>query len=258
MERSRAVPIIECEVARIIEIATDPNVERTAAVPTCPGWTLDDLLNHLGRVYAMVATAIGDRAGSAPNRELVPRRPEGRDPLDWMRERFDLLLPVLSEVPEDAARWNFVSGPRSPVGFWWRRQVHETLVHRVDAELAGRAPVGEAAAEVAADGIAEYLLLSGFREVPAGDLQLGTSMTVHLHATDAPEIDWTIDTVGDKYASAHMKADAALRGPAWSLNRWVWRRGSVAPGAGPAYELLLPELEAFGDIRTAEEWRPSF
>ena len=258
MERSCAVPIIEREAARIVEIATDPDVGRTADVPTCPGWALDDLLNHLGRVYAMVVTAIADSAGNAPDRELIPRRPEGQDPLDWMRERLDLLLPLLSEIPEDAARWNFVSGARSPVGFWWRRQLHETLVHRVDAELAGRAPVGEAAAEVAADGIAECLLLTGFREVPAEELQRGKSMTVHLHATDAPEIEWTIDTAGDSYASAHVKADVAIRGPAWSLNRWVWRRGSVAPGADLAHELFLPELEAFGDIQAAEEWRPLF
>jgi len=258
MERSCALAIIEREAARIVEIATDPKVERTSVVPTCPGWALDDLLNHLGRVYAMVATSIGDSAGNAPDRQLIPRRPEGQDPLDWMRERFDLLLPLLSAVPEDAARWNFVSGPRSPVGFWWRRQLHETLVHRVDAELAGRAPVGEAAAEVAADGIAERLLLSGFRKVPAEDLQLGKSMTVHLHATDAPEVEWAIDTAGDRYASAHVKADVALRGPAWSLDRWVWRRGSVVPSAGLAQGLLLPGLEAFGDIRAAEEWRPSF
>ncbi len=54
MERSLALPMIEHEVARIVEVASDPNVERSAVVPTCPGWTLDDLLNHLGRVYAMV------------------------------------------------------------------------------------------------------------------------------------------------------------------------------------------------------------
>jgi hypothetical protein len=206
----------------------------------------------------MVATAIGDGAGNAPDRELIPRRPEGQDPLDWMRERFDLLLPVLSEIPKDAARWNFIGGPRSPVSFWWRRQVHETLVHRVDAELAARAPVEGAGAELAADGIGECLLLSGFREVPAEDLQLGKSMSVHLHATDAPELEWTVDAAGDRYASAHVKADVALRGPAWSLNRWVWRRGSVVPGADLAHELMLPGLEALGDIRAAEEWRPSF
>ena len=258
MERSLALPIIEHEVARIVEIAADPNVERSAVVPTCPGWTFDDLLNHLGRVYAMVATVIGDRAGDAPDRERIPRRREGQDPLDWMRERFEIVLPALTEVPEDAARWNFVTGPRSSVSFWWRRQLHETLVHRVDAELAGGAHVGEASPEVAADGIAERLLLSGFHEVPGEDLEPGKALTLHLHATDAPEFEWTIETSSDRCARAHVKADTSLRGPVWSLNRWVWKRGSVARTADLAPELLLSGLETFGDVRAAEEWRPSF
>ena len=258
MERSFALPIIEHEVARIVEVATDPDVERSAVVPTCPGWVLDDLLNHLGRVYAMVATVIGDRAGDAPDRERIPRRPEGQDPLDWMRERFDIVLPALSEVAEDAARWNFVTGPRSSVRFWWRRQLHETLVHRVDAELAGGAHVGEASPEVAADGIAERLLLSGFHEVPGQDLEPGKPLSLHLHATGAPGSEWTIDTSSGRYATAHVKADIVIRGPCWSLNRWVWKRGSVAPSADLAPKLLLSGLETFGDVRAAEEWRPSF
>ena len=51
---------------------------------------------------------------------------------------------------------------------------------------------------------------------------------------------------------------AALRGPVWSLNRWVWQRGSVARSADLAPELLLSGLETFGDVRAAEEGRPSF
>ncbi len=258
MERSFALPIIEHEVARIVEIATDPSVERSADVPTCPGWTVGDLLNHLGRVYAMVATVIGDSAGDAPDRDRIPRRPEGQDPLDWMRERFDIVLPALREVPEDAARWNFVTGPRSSVSFWWRRQLHETLVHRVDAALAGGAHVVEVPPDVAADGIAERLCLSGYHEVPGEDLEPGKALTLHLHPTDAPEFEWTIDTSSNMYARAHVKADVALRGPVWSLNRWVWQRGSVAPGADMAPGLFLSELETFGDIRAAEEWRPAF
>ena len=258
MERSFALPIIEHEVARIVEIASDPNVERSAVVPTCPGWALDDLLNHLGRVYAMVATVIGDNAGDAPDRQRIPRRPEAQDPLDWMRDRFDIVLPALSEVPDDATRWNFVTGPRSSVSFWWRRQLHETLVHRIDAELAGGAHVNEVSPEVAADGIAESLLLSGFHEVPGEDLEPGKELTLHLHPTDAPEFEWTIETSSDRYARAHVKADIAIRGPVWSLNRWIWKRGSVRHGVDLAPELLLSGVETFGDVGRAEEWRPSF
>ena len=117
MNRADALPATEAEVARIIEVALHPDRETTAVVPTCPGWTLTDLLNHLGRVYAMMATAIGDELGNPPDRELIPRRPAAQDPLDWLRERSALLASQMGEVPEQATRWNFVEGPRSPVGF---------------------------------------------------------------------------------------------------------------------------------------------
>ncbi len=241
-----------------MELGADPHFEHSAILPTCPGWSFDDLLNHLGRVYAMVATALGDPAGNPPNRDLIPRRAAGQEPADWMRKRLELLMPMLREIPFDAVRWNFVGGPRSPVAFWWRRQAHETLIHRVDAELGARTPVGQSAREVAADGIAEFLFVSGFREVPDDDLDLGRGMTIHLHATDMPEAEWTIDTSAVSYARSHVKADITIRGPAWSLNRWVWRRGSAAPESDVATALRLPELEVFGNIRAAEEWRPPF
>lgn len=256
MDRSAALSMIEREVGRIAELAADPGVDRAAVVPTCPGWTLDHLLDHLGRVYAMVATVLGDDGGKAPDRQLIPRRPEGQDPLDWMRERLDLVLPALGEVPGEALRWNFVGGPQSPVSFWWRRQAHETLIHRVDAELAARAEVGAVAPEVAADGVAEHLLVCGLSEAPGDELAGGPLPTVHLHATDVPEGEWTIDAPGRRFARAHVRAAAALRAHAWSLHRWAWGRGSAVPGGAEA-GLFLADAEAFGDIGGAEQSRPT-
>lgn len=262
MERSVALPIIGREADRILDLARGPVEDRTARLPTCPDWTFDDLLNHLGRVYAMVATVLGDETGEPPDREKLPRRPEGLDPADWVRQRLEILLPVLSDIPEDEPRWNFVEGPRSPARFWWRRQVHETMVHRVDAELGAGVPVSEPEPEIAVDGIRECLLIAGLKEVPWEDLPLGHGMTIHLHVADLVDAEWTIATADNGYAEAHLKADIAVRGPAWELDRWMWRRGSViatedAPEAVRSL-LSLVDVEAFGDVRAAEEWRPRF
>lgn len=253
MERSDAISIIEREAAQIASIVTQAHAERTAPVPTCPGWTIEDLLSHLGRVYAMVATVVSDPHGDAPDRDLIPRRPETEDALEWMQRRLDLLLATLREIPEDARRWNFVSGPRSPVEFWWRRQLHETLIHRVDTELAARMPVGPVTPEVGADGVCELLLVSGFREVPAETLRLDQGLSLQLHATDLPETQWTLDVAGRSYARRQGEADVVLRGPAWSLDRWLWRRGSAETDA----VIALADVEVIGDLRAAEELQRS-
>lgn len=257
VERSRALDVIEQEAARILEIATDSTVARSAMVPTCPDWTLADLLNHLGRVYAMVTTVLSDPAGEPPDRQRIPTRPESQDPADWLRERRDLLLPMLAEIDADERRWNFVNGPAAPVGFWWRRQMHETSIHRVDAELAAGGPIGPAATDVAVDGIAERFVLVGLRQAGPDEPLAGSGLTIHLHATDGQGGEWSIDTEQDAFAHAHLKADVALRGPAWSLNRWLWRRGSALEDSGPARALFLADLEAFGDLPAAEDWRPA-
>lgn len=254
MQRDRALEEIQRNATRILDIASDPKADQSSTVPTCPGWVLADLLNHLGRVYAMVATVISDPKGDPPDRERIPRRPDDQDPADWMRQRLDLVLPMLAEISEDQLRWNFVNGPASPVSFWWRRQLHETLIHRVDAELAQSLPVGDAEVDIAVDGIAERLFLLGFHQARPAELSEGAGMTIHLHATDAPG-EWSLDTERRAYVVEHLKGDVALRGPSWSLNRWFWRRGSTTDDTD---DLFLPDVEAFGDVPAAEEWRPSF
>ena len=256
MDRTLALGVLEIEAERVVALVSgatsvSAGTDADDAVPTCPGWTLEQIPNHLGRVYAMVATVLQGDPMSRPERDSIPSRPEGQPPLDWMQERLHILIPLLREIPEDARCWNFATGPASPVSFWWRRQAHETLIHRVDAELAAGTPVTAADPDVAADGVGDFLAVARFREVAADDIRLGQGMTVHLHATDAgPGAEWTIDAANNTYARSHLKADVALRGPAWSLDRWCWRRDSPAGDVGAA------GLETFGDVHAADDWRP--
>ncbi|MGO9911130.1 MAG: maleylpyruvate isomerase N-terminal domain-containing protein [Acidimicrobiales bacterium] len=255
MDRARCLQSVDTDGHRILSFFDSPGVSSSAPVPTCPDWTLDDLAIHLGRIYSWVGAILDYDPAGPPDRDQIPQYSEGQPPADWMRTGLDRVLRLLGDIPVGATRWNFVTGPDSPVAFWWRRQMHETLIHRVDAELAAGAEVDAAAPEVAADGISELLELNRYVRVDEQDLRLGEGLTIHLHATDVePDAEWTIDTVNRNYAAAHLKADVALRGPAWALDRWSWRRGDLSPDSGL---FLGGEVTTFGDWEVAEGARPS-
>jgi uncharacterized protein (TIGR03083 family) len=64
----------------------------TAPVPSCPGWTVRDLVAHLGRVYGFVGRTAGRGDTSAPERVESDELPAGTDPLAWWDERRAALL----------------------------------------------------------------------------------------------------------------------------------------------------------------------
>lgn len=256
MEREVAIDALQGEHSLMTSILEDVDVPLTAAVPTCPGWGLERLSDHLAAVYTWAAAIIAAGEGAGPpDRRQLPRRPPDQPVVDWLRERFAVLITELSVVPADALRWNFLAAGDTPVSFWWRRQLHETLIHRVDVELAAGRPVSAADSGLAADGVAEYLDMASYTPVEWSEIDLGGGMTIHLHATDAgPDAEWTVDTANRTYAEAHLKADVAVRGPAWALDRWCWQRASLE---GPTSLVATEDVEAFGDAHAADSWRES-
>ena len=66
------------------------------------------------------------------------------------------MIDAVDHVGADARVWTF-TGPK-PAGWWIRRRVHETTVHRADAELALGGEF-ELPSELAADGISEWIEL---------------------------------------------------------------------------------------------------
>jgi uncharacterized protein (TIGR03083 family) len=273
MERDYAIGIVQREAGRVLQLAQGKgeggggkdqsavgDAQLGLHVPSCPEWDFADLVKHLGNVYNWAGTIVEGRLPAPPGPE-IPRRPDGMALSDWLEDRLDRLVTILREVPDDATMWNFSAASPGPPAFWWRRQLHETAIHRVDAELACSVPVEALEPELAADNVSELFEILSFSEpadeladagaTGATSLQPGAAadtqpaLIVHLHATDLDGAEWTIDTVARTIRRAHAKGDVAVQGTAWALARWSWGR----PVAG--------EIEVFGDFGAAEAWRRS-
>src|SRR5690606_14849756 len=109
-----------------------------ATVPSCPGWTVADLVRHLGAVYRWVRSHASRGVTSRPEQ---PRPvadddvPTGPAALTWWDGEYAALSTVLDKLDPEMPAWNWAPQPKK-VGFWHRRMAHETAVHRWDAQMA--------------------------------------------------------------------------------------------------------------------------
>jgi len=131
-------------------------------VPTCPDWTLFDLVQHIGagrRAWAAtVAAGLGATAKAAvpPSEATAP--PEREAQLVWLAESTRLMLEALREAGPERGCWTWWRTSQSPqtCGAVARHQLHEIAVHTYDAQLAAGAPQ-PLPREVALDGVEEFL-----------------------------------------------------------------------------------------------------
>ncbi|WP_031331190.1 maleylpyruvate isomerase family mycothiol-dependent enzyme [Williamsia sp. D3] len=217
-------------------------------VPTCPEWNIQQLFRHVGRGDRWAAQIVGEQRDSPADPRQVPngKPPEDIDgAIEWFNDGVQKLLAAVAETGADTPVWTF-TGPQ-PAAWWIRRRLHETTVHRADAQLALDVPF-DLVADLAADGISEWLGLMSAR--PAGaTAPLDNGATLHLHASETdlgPDGEWFIRGEEGTVAwdHSHAKADAAVRGPASGLLLAISRRKS-AEEAG---------LEILGDRQVWDTW----
>src|SRR5215469_17375541 len=149
---------IEASTAGLAEILADYDL--SLPIPTCPEWTLRQLVTHVGRAHRWAAEITRTRSDVfIPFREVPDGKlPDGSaEQQAWLRAGAARIVDAVREAGSDIV-WSF-AGP-APAGFWIRRMAHETLVHRADAQLAaGAKPEPVIDAEIAADAIDEWLML---------------------------------------------------------------------------------------------------
>ncbi len=220
-----------------------------AAVPTCPDWTVRDLVRHMGGVHrwatGFVAEGRTDPGGPGLD-EIVGVGPEDTELADWLRQGCAALVAALSAAPADLECWSFLPAP-SPLAMWARRQAHETAIHRVDAELAAGSTVSPFAPPFAADGVDE--LLTGF--VPRRSTKLRaeepTTMAVRCRDVDAV---WTLHLDEDGVTTTHDASDTTaactVTGAAGDLYLALWNRagpdGLVIGGDASVLDLFLDRV----------------
>jgi uncharacterized protein (TIGR03083 family) len=202
----------------------------SAKVPTCPDWNVADLLRHVADVYTHKTESM--RRGEWP--DPWPREPAGDDPVALLDEALaELLSELTSRKPADPAiTWY---GPDQTVGFWIRRMAQETVVHRVDGELALGLRPSPIPADLAVDGVDEVLvsfLAYASKQWPdafADRLATCSGQTVAVTAGDHRWLvrltSSLIEVTPDATAS---EADACVSGAPSDVLLWLWRRSPDA------------------------------
>ena len=238
MDSLAIVNQIELDGRRLIEVARS---DLDAAVPTCGDWKLRDLAGHMGWVHAMVGSYVASRATEPLERDQMLQAPDDDSVVDFATASLERVVEALAGIEPDIPVWNW--SPRPDAGFYFRRMLHETSVHRFDAENA----VGETGGVDGGHGRAgggevfEFVLPNAQkrkrRDLPAGSL--------HLHRTDG-EGEWIVRADGDEvtFERAHVKGDAAVRGPGGALFLAMWNRLPLDDAS----------LSVVGDAATAQAW----
>ncbi|MET9733988.1 maleylpyruvate isomerase family mycothiol-dependent enzyme [Streptomyces sp. NPDC006458] len=227
-------------------------VALAAPVPTCPEWTIQQLVEHTGGALRWVEALVRTRAEQDIPEEEIPLvdgpavKGDAAALEAWLTETGDLVTAALREAGPDAKVWSWAG--MVDAGFWSRRMCHEVTIHRADATLAAGLPF-EVAPEVAADAVDEWLQIVQWlqRTRPIQPEVPGSS--IHLHATDAPaglNAEWIVELPGDGvvWRRGHEKATVALRGPLTSVLLAFYRRVS----------LDSPGLEVLGERELLEFW----
>jgi uncharacterized protein (TIGR03083 family) len=206
-----------------------------AAVPTCAGWRVRDLVAHQGTVHRWAAATLRGREVDTVSVEQAGRA--AVDQLGWLDEGARDLLQALADAPDDLDVSFFLLDAPPPRRAWARRQCHETTIHGVDAMSAslGRAPL---AAEtwigprLAADGLDE--LLCGFVPRPRQRLRSADPLRVLVETTDTGHA-WTLEIGTDPVVTTPDRVgepDAVLTGTAAQLYLGLWNRGDELTTTG--------------------------
>jgi uncharacterized protein (TIGR03083 family) len=241
MENKRLGDCLDADFRRLREVARGADLD--AAVPSCPGWTMSDLLRHVGEVYLDKVECM--RLGRSPD----PWPPEGlaeEPPLQLLDRAYAALTgEFAARQPEDHAFTWF--GPDQSVGFWIRRMAQETVIHRVDAELAAGQAIAPISDELAADGIDELLVVFveyGTTNWPEEFAELLAGAGNRAICVATPGRSWLLrmTTTGVLVAdSGSASPSATVRGPAQEVLLWLWNRGgerAAATGDEEALALL--------------------
>jgi uncharacterized protein (TIGR03083 family) len=244
-----AIELLDGEIRRIAELVADTGP--ATPVPNCDGWDLDALVRHVALIHKWARTMVEQLT---PTR--IPQRTiDAEPPADWtavpawFSRNGAELVAVLRAVDPDAPMYSWAADKSA--GFWIRRMLHETTVHRTDAEGAAgvSSRIEPAVAVDAIDELLDLLPFADFFRPAVRDLR-GDGETLHFHATDLGGTnlpgEWliTLEPEGFRWSRAHVKGAVAVRGTVADLALFMYGRRKPTDGS----------LEVIGDTSLLAHW----
>ena len=250
------VEYIRAESARFSELLRTCDPARP--VPSCPDWDASDLLWHLTEVQAFWGEIVASRAQSPEEVPKPDRPPSHSELVDAFQHWSDYLVAALEDADDATPVWTWAED--HSVAFIRRRQAHEALIHRLDAELV-TGQVTPLPSELAADGVLEVLDVMYGGCPPWGSFtpdgrglvvsctDTGDQMEVMIgrftgtdpaDGTSYDEVDLSVGTLA-------TSPQARVSATADDLDSWMWHRrdasGVTFEGDQSVLDVLLQILE---------------
>jgi uncharacterized protein (TIGR03083 family) len=228
-----------------------------AAVPTTPGWTITDLVEHTGQTQHWVAEII-ERRITDPTQlpsELAVLPTDPREWPAWLSESAQRVASACSDDALDAPVFNAAGDERTGTQFWMSSVLNEAVVHGFDAANAAGRP-DDIDADIAATLISNHLtmLTSPTWEVQRSESAhaiQGTGQTLQFLATDTADDagGWFVERRPDgaTWQPRIQHADVTVTGPAQSLLLVLTRRL-------PLTDREATNISVDGDTDLAQHW----
>ncbi|MBB5872629.1 uncharacterized protein (TIGR03083 family) [Allocatelliglobosispora scoriae] len=239
--------VAQTELLRTLIRGADLAVE----VPTCPGWTLETLVRHIGGNLRTVETAVrtGEAVDSPAEQVAELTGPASHDPAAieaWFAEGAARYVESMRKAGPDvqAQVWGI---PWTTLP-WVRRGLHDIVIHRLDASIALGVDY-KLDLDLAADSIDELLeLFTGLQAMGAipklADLR-GLGESLLLVATDTGQ-SWHIDcgAEGFTWRQGEGRATVTLAGNLLDVLAVFYRRQPVTS----------PRVQVTGDTALLDFW----
>jgi uncharacterized protein (TIGR03083 family) len=226
MQPTRLLECLAADESRLREVG---GRDLTRAVPTCPGWTVADLVQHVAMVYLHKVESM--RHGGVSESSWPPDVSD-EEPLALLDKAYAALVgEFAARDPKDGPAGTWYEHDQT-VGFWIRRMAQETVIHRVDGELAAGEGVATIPDDLALDGIDEVLLLflayqsRKWHDYFAERLPSAAETVLVTAADQGWLARLDADGVSVEPAAPATDAQASVSGTPQQVLLWLWRRAA--------------------------------
>ncbi|WP_326953544.1 maleylpyruvate isomerase family mycothiol-dependent enzyme [Amycolatopsis sp. NBC_01286] len=251
---------LEDHVLRLAKSAVTAGAR--TSVPTCPDWTVKDLVQHVGQTLHWVSELVERRVSDPtelPGAEK-PKAPKVAEWQDWLSDAAARAVAACSDEALADSVFNAADDKRTGAEFWLHSLLNEAVIHGYDAAAAAGDDYDldyDLDAATAADLITNHLAMltspTWEQQSPVSAKAIrGGGEVLHWHATDEPGLGNSGEWYVERYAEGtrwdrNGTADVTVSGQAKSLLFVMTRR---IPLTGKKAGYVITE----GKVALAEHW----